>query len=552
MSKKHLPKIALFIFLLSFCMKIFGQATSTPEIRPNFYEDFETDLSKWDINNPEKIRIIDSKDAQHGKVLEMHVGGPNTFALIKNSENWNGVVVEGDVLFPENAHNYLGFIYNYQVNDIRADYGCIYIKGNSSYVRVNPHRDGHVSRILYDEYRTYLTGKDSIRIGKWQHFKAEVKDNICHFYVSDMKTPKVTFPYFEFSSGKIGFEPRVIGSEVWIDNISVKPINELTYQGFQPKNITYKKEQFLNDWQTIGPFRKRMETIEKDGFLPTKTYAAHLKDYQWKDFTTDARGCVVGGKILEWTSQKTKAYFHTNIASSSAKKATLHFSTTNNLVVWLNGEQVGEIEGKFKAWYDCLDNPKHVGQTLDIPLKAGNNHLMILEQGMGWDGYAGDGFFVSVQKPKPKKIQNLPKYATVEEVMETYYASISGPIGKERNFEVLRNLFHPEARLIYAYEDESTQSSQELMMTLEEFIGKLGYTVEKGFYEKEISSQQEVFGSIAQVFSTYEFWTEDKTIEGRGITSYQLLFDGKRYWIISMIWTPETDKAAIPRQYLNK
>ena len=361
-----------------------------------FEDDFEDDLSKWQLNNPEKIRIIDSGDRQHGKVLEMHPGGPNTFALIKGSENWKGAIVEGDVLFPENDHNYLGFIYNYQVNGVRADYGCIYIKGNSSYVRVNPHRDAHVSRILYDEYRTQLTGQDTIIAGKWQHFKAEVKDSVCHFYVGDMTTPKVTFPFFEFSSGKIGFEPRVIGSEVWIDNIKVQPLKELTFKGHQPQNIDYKKEHLLTQWQAIGPFRQIHEAIEKEGFVPTQTYKAHNTSYHWQPFQTDGRGCVVGGKILEWVSLKIHAYFHTNIAAKNNQKATLHFSTTNDLVVWLNGEKIGEIEGKFKAWYDLLDNPKHAGQKLEIVLKKGNNSLMILEKGMGWDGYAGDGFFVGM------------------------------------------------------------------------------------------------------------------------------------------------------------
>lgn len=52
-----------------------------------------------------------------------------------------GVRVEGEVLFPESGHSYLGLIYNYGEAKGRIDFGSIYIKGNDSYIRVNPHRD---------------------------------------------------------------------------------------------------------------------------------------------------------------------------------------------------------------------------------------------------------------------------------------------------------------------------------------------------------------------------------------------------------------------------
>ena len=237
----------VFLVVCISCTTAENQGAGISQSQISFYGAY-TANGNWDINNPEKIRIVDSKDSIHRKVLELHPGASNTFVLLKGTNyETSNLSVEGDVLFPEYDHNYLGFIYNYKVTGIRADYGCIYIKGNDSYVRVNPHRDGNVSRVLYNEYKTSLTGSDSIITNQWQHFKAEVRDSICHFYVGDMNIPKITYNFHEFSSGRIGFEPRVIGSEVWIDNISVSGIDHLNYtETSVHKDVQYEPEKTID------------------------------------------------------------------------------------------------------------------------------------------------------------------------------------------------------------------------------------------------------------------------------------------------------------------
>ena len=133
-----------------------------------FFDDFESDLAGWVISDPEAIRILATPDPSHGNVLLLSPAHAKLHALIRGSESWRGYRVEGEVLFPENVHNYLGFIYNYAQRGDRVDLGSIYIKGNGSYIRANPRRDWNPSRMLYEEYRTPLTGRDTIRIGEWQ------------------------------------------------------------------------------------------------------------------------------------------------------------------------------------------------------------------------------------------------------------------------------------------------------------------------------------------------------------------------------------------------
>lgn len=143
---------------------------------------------------------------------------------------------------------------------------------------------------------------------------------------------------------------------------------------------------------------------------------------------------------------------------------------------------------------------------------------------------------------------------SIQSVLDAYYDCISGPIAEKRDFDRLRNLFHPQSRLIYSYWDESSSKAGVLVFNdVEEFIERLDYLDKKGFYEHELSNITHDFSSIVQVFSTYAFRVEDKSIpEGKGITSYDLFFDGERYWIMSMFWVAENERYKIPAEYLNK
>lgn len=140
--------------------------------------------------------------------------------------------------------------------------------------------------------------------------------------------------------------------------------------------------------------------------------------------------------------------------------------------------------------------------------------------------------------------------SSIESLNTAYYDCISGPIGEVRDFERLRNLFHPQCQFVYSYWSDDEQKAKLMIFDFDEYVEKLDYLDKKGFYETEISSTHEQFGTITQVLSTYKFRMEDKTAEGRGITSYNFFFDGERYWIMSMFWQMESEKFPIPERYL--
>ena len=189
-----------------------------------FTDNFEDgDLSGWALLNSQAIRVVDSNNAAHGKVLELQADDA-VVALIRDSELWGAVRVEGDVFFPDDGHNYLAFVYHFRQDGRRTDFGSLYLKGNGSYIRANPWRDTNVSRLLYEEYLTPLQGEAAIQIGRWHAFNMEVVGTDCHIYIDDMVTPKITYALYEHTSGQVGFNSRVAGSPAWLDNIQVTSI----------------------------------------------------------------------------------------------------------------------------------------------------------------------------------------------------------------------------------------------------------------------------------------------------------------------------------------
>ncbi len=362
-----------------------------------FRDDFEAGLARWEVSDPRWVTVIDSNQAMHGKVVQLTPGGARVFALMRGSAQWRAYRIEGEVLFPDEQDNYLGLIYHYKESARRVDLGGIYIKGNDSYIRVNPRRDWNPSRALYEEYRTALKGEAAIRTGQWQWFAAEVAGQMCHFYVGDLQTPKVTFDLYEGDSGKAGFKPREVGGAVWLDNIRVTAIPQLSYRGPRlPAEINYQPEKLVTNWQVLGPLTKAIPAIEA-ALAPVRVTSVRDEGatQRWRKFATDARGAVVTGQVTEYTGSRTVAYFATTIQLKEGETATLQFSTVDNLAVWRNGKFEGYFDRDQFAWYDFGKSPKHPAEYAYIQLAPGVNQVLVRVRG---GQYATGGFFARVQR----------------------------------------------------------------------------------------------------------------------------------------------------------
>lgn len=143
--------------------------------------------------------------------------------------------------------------------------------------------------------------------------------------------------------------------------------------------------------------------------------------------------------------------------------------------------------------------------------------------------------------------------ASVDAIIDAVYESISGPAAEARDWDRFRSLFAPEARLIPAWGDSAGQDFSHLVMSPDGYIERFGLQLEeRGFFENEINRVEERYGPIAHAFSTYESrWNaDDPEPFARGINSFQLFWDGARWWIVDVYWFGETAAHPIPEEYL--
>ncbi len=142
---------------------------------------------------------------------------------------------------------------------------------------------------------------------------------------------------------------------------------------------------------------------------------------------------------------------------------------------------------------------------------------------------------------------------SIDAIMKAVYDVISGDAGKARDWDRFRTLFHKDAKLIPSGKNQQTGVTAARFMTPEDYVTRSGPMLEKdGFHETEIARHVDQYGNIAQVFSTYHAFRtkDDKEPFMRGINSFQLLNDGKRWWVINIFWLAETPDNKIPEKYL--
>jgi hypothetical protein len=142
---------------------------------------------------------------------------------------------------------------------------------------------------------------------------------------------------------------------------------------------------------------------------------------------------------------------------------------------------------------------------------------------------------------------------SVDGIVAALYDVISGAAGKPRDWDRMRSLFAPEGRLM-AVGARPDGSVVLRAMSVEDYITRNSKAfATKGFFEKEAARTSETFGQIVHVFSTYESRNapDDAKPFQRGINSIQLYHDGKRWWIVNVLWRAEDERLPLPERYLH-
>jgi hypothetical protein len=151
-----------------------------------------------------------------------------------------------------------------------------------------------------------------------------------------------------------------------------------------------------------------------------------------------------------------------------------------------------------------------------------------------------------VPTPKPDDVKSI------DAIMHAAYDSISGAAGA-RDWNRFRSLFLPQARFTQVGKGPDG-STFIISWSEEEFIRDATQVFAKDpFYENAIVNKPDSYGGMTQVLSSYESHRVlgDKPFE-RGVNSFQLLNDGKRWWVVSIFWDSERPDNPLPAKLAKK
>lgn len=158
------------------------------------------------------------------------------------------------------------------------------------------------------------------------------------------------------------------------------------------------------------------------------------------------------------------------------------------------------------------------------------------------------------QEKKKEPADYSENVSSIDATINSLYSVISGEKGTKRDWTLFKFLFHPDAKLITSGKDDEFKFQIRYMKPDDYIKSSEKWMTDTGFIENEVHRTVDAFGNMAQVFSTFESFhgKTDEEPSMRGIKSIQLLNDGKRWWIMTIIWDNETWRNPIPRVYLPK
>lgn len=141
---------------------------------------------------------------------------------------------------------------------------------------------------------------------------------------------------------------------------------------------------------------------------------------------------------------------------------------------------------------------------------------------------------------------------SAEAIIAALYDVISGPRGQDRDWQRFRSLFTSGARLIVGAPSPDGRVPSRSMTVEEYVVAADPFLKRDGFWEREIASRVERYGNVTHVFSTYESRvnTPDSPPFSRGINSIQLVTNGERWWVVTILWDFERPGNPIPAEYL--
>jgi hypothetical protein len=133
----------------------------------------------------------------------------------------------------------------------------------------------------------------------------------------------------------------------------------------------------------------------------------------------------------------------------------------------------------------------------------------------------------------------------LDEALAALYEVISFPEGGEPDWDRMAHVFHSSARLTRITPEGTDYFDLASFRAMATEMLDLG--VYTSFFEKEVTRRADVFGSVAHVLSAYETRgrADASSCLARGVNSIQLLWDGRSWRVLSLLWDEETERSRL-------
>jgi hypothetical protein len=139
--------------------------------------------------------------------------------------------------------------------------------------------------------------------------------------------------------------------------------------------------------------------------------------------------------------------------------------------------------------------------------------------------------------------------SSIDNIVQASYETISGGVGVPRQWSRDRSLYDPKVRFVYTSVNPQTKAITTHSESHQDFVdGSDAFLVKQGFEERELKHVTKRFGNVATVLSSYEGTVATGKVITRGVNIFQLYFDGKRWWILSMVWDQERPDNTLPAE----
>ena len=138
-----------------------------------------------------------------------------------------------------------------------------------------------------------------------------------------------------------------------------------------------------------------------------------------------------------------------------------------------------------------------------------------------------------------------------QNIVSAFFESGSGPAGP-RDFNRMRSLFTTDARLITVRRPQNSPAASRVR-TIDEYIEESrSYLAANGNFESLKKVWVEQYANLAHVFCSFEARKAlNEEVFYRGVGSFQLLWDGSRWWILTAYWQGERPGEPLPDKYRN-